>query len=147
MSLLFSLLVGLIFGLGLIISGMADPAKVLGFLDLAGRWDPSLALVMAGAIALGLVAYRFARRRAVSLLGKPMRVPSVEHIDRKLVIGSALFGIGWGLAGICPGPGFVLLGIGGIAAAKGFVFVLAMLTGMALFEFCRRLDSERRQNI
>ena len=147
MSLLFSLLVGLIFGLGLIVAGMADPAKVLGFLDLAGRWDPSLALVMAGAIALGLVAYRFGGRRAISLLGKPMRVPSVEHIDRKLVIGSALFGIGWGLAGICPGPSFVLLGIGGIAAAKGFAFVLAMLAGMALFEFCRRFDSERRKNI
>ena len=143
MSIIFSLLVGLIFGLGLIIAGMADPAKVLGFLDLAGSWDPSLSLVMAGAIALGVVAFKITGRRSVSLLGKPMRIPTAEQVDRKLVVGSALFGIGWGLAGICPGPGFVLLGIGGIGAAKGFVFVLAMLAGMALFEFYQRLVFSR----
>lgn len=141
MSILFSLVVGLVFGLGLIIAGMANPAKVLGFLDLAGSWDPSLALVMAGAIVLGLVAYRLAGRRTVSLLGKPMLVPSIENLDRRLVVGSVLFGIGWGLAGICPGPSFVLLGMG---AAKGFVFVMAMLAGMALFEFYQHLSRARR---
>jgi hypothetical protein len=140
MSILFSLVVGLVFGLGLIIAGMANPAKVLGFLDLAGNWDPSLALVMAGAVVLGLVAYRLAGRRTVSLLGKPMLVPSIEHLDRRLVVGSALFGIGWGLAGICPGPSFVLLGTG---AVKGFVFVMAMLAGMALFELYQYLSRAR----
>ncbi len=137
MSILFSLLVGLVFGTGLIIAGMADPSKVLGFLDLAGNWDPSLALVMAGAIAIGLVTYRLAGRRTVSLMGKPMNVPVVENVDRRLVIGSGLFGIGWGLAGICPGPSFVLLGIG---SAKGLVFVVAMLAGMVLFELYQRFD-------
>ena len=141
MSIAFSLFVGLIFGLGLIIAGMADPAKVLAFLDVTGRWDPSLALVMAGAIIVGIVTYRLAGQRDLSLLGKPMRVPTVEHLDRRLVIGSALFGIGWGLAGICPGPSFVLLGIG---VAKGFVFVIAMLAGMALFEFYQHLSQARR---
>ncbi len=141
MSILFSLLVGLVFGFGLIIAGMADPAKVLAFLDVTGRWDPSLALVMAGAIIVGIVAYRLAGQRDLSLLGKPMRVPTVEHLDRRLVIGSALFGIGWGLAGICPGPSFVLLGAG---VAKGFVFVIAMLAGMALFEFYQHLSQARR---
>ena len=141
MSIAFSLFVGLIFGLGLIIAGMADPAKVLAFLDVTGRWDPSLALVMAGAIIVGIVTYRLAGQRDLSLLGKPMRVPTVEHLDRRLVVGSALFGIGWGLAGICPGPSFVLLGIG---VAKGFVFVIAMLAGMALFEFYQHLSQARR---
>lgn len=141
MSIVFSLLVGLVFGTGLIIAGMADPSKVLGFLDVVGNWDPSLALVMAGAIAIGLVTYRLAGRRTVSLLGKPMNVPVVENVDRRLVIGSALFGIGWGLAGICPGPSFVLLGIG---SAKGLVFVMAMLAGMVLFELYQRFDRTRR---
>ncbi|WP_020202484.1 DUF6691 family protein [Cupriavidus sp. WS] len=134
-SLLSALLAGLVFGLGLILAGMANPAKVLGFLDLAGAWDPSLALVMGGAIALGLVAFALARRRRVSLLGLPMRLPGARGIDARLVGGSLLFGAGWGLAGICPGPALVLLGAG---AWQGAVFVLAMLAGMMLFEWLER---------
>jgi hypothetical protein len=127
-----SLLAGLVFGLGLIVSGMANPAKVLGFLDLAGPWDPSLIFVMAGAIAIGLVAFRLATKRIVSLLGAPMRLPqNHRRIDRRLVVGSTLFGLGWGIAGFCPGPGLVALGMGEVKAA---VFVLAMLAGMGLFE-------------
>lgn len=126
-----SLIAGLLFGVGLIVSGMADPAKVLGFLDLAGAWDPSLALVMAGAIAVSALAFRLAGRRATSLLGLKMELPSARQIDRRLVGGSLLFGIGWGIAGFCPGPALVALGMG---QAKAAVFVLAMLAGMLLFE-------------
>ena len=128
---LTSLLVGLVFGLGLIVSGMANPGKVLGFLDLAGHWDPSLAFVMGGAIAVGAVAFFVARKRTVSLLGAEMKLPVARHIDRRLIVGSALFGIGWGIAGFCPGPGFVALGMG---ETKAVVFVAAMLAGMAVFE-------------
>ena len=127
MNLIASLLAGLVFGLGLIVSGMANPAKVLGFLDLAGAWDPSLALVMAGAIAVGAIAFFIARKRAVSLLGSPMRLPTSRDIDRRLVGGSLLFGIGWGIGGFCPGPGLVALGMGEV---KALVFVAAMLAGM-----------------
>jgi uncharacterized membrane protein YedE/YeeE len=131
-----SLLAGLVFGLGLIVSGMANPAKVLGFLDLSGAWDPSLAFVMAGAIAVGMVAFMLARRRTVSILGAEMRLPSARHIDRRLIAGSLLFGIGWGIAGFCPGPGLVALGMGEV---KGLVFVAAMLAGMGIFELFERL--------
>ena len=135
MTLLVSLLTGLVFGIGLIVSGMADPAKVLGFLDLAGAWDPSLAFVMAGAIAVGVVAFAVARRRTVSLLGAEMKLPTARQIDRRLVAGSVVFGIGWGVAGFCPGPGLVALGMGEIKAA---VFVAAMLVGMGIFELLER---------
>jgi len=135
MIVLASLLAGLVFGLGLIVSGMANPAKVLGFLDLTGHWDPSLAFVMAGAIAVGVVAFAMAGRRTASLLGADMRLPSARHIDRRLVAGSALFGIGWGIAGICPGPGLVSLGMGEV---KALVFVAAMLAGMGMFELLER---------
>ncbi|SDY67769.1 hypothetical protein SAMN05518854_102247 [Variovorax sp. YR266] len=136
MLVLASLLAGLVFGLGLIVSGMANPAKVLGFLDLSGAWDPSLAFVMAGAIAVGMVAFKLARRRTVSILGAEMRLPSARHIDRRLIAGSLLFGIGWGIAGFCPGPGLVALGMGEV---KALVFVAAMLAGMGIFEFFERL--------
>ena len=129
---LASLLAGLVFGLGLIVSGMANPAKVLGFLDLAGAWDPSLALVMAGAIAVGSIAFAVAGRRTRSLIGAEMKLPSARHIDRRLIVGSTLFGIGWGLAGFCPGPALVALGLGEI---KALVFVAAMLMGMGVFEW------------
>jgi uncharacterized membrane protein YedE/YeeE len=131
MNFVASLVAGLLFGIGLIVSGMADPAKVLGFLDLAGAWDPSLALVMAGAIAVGAVAFWIAGKRTLSLLGLKMNLPSARQIDRRLVSGSLLFGIGWGIAGFCPGPALVALGMG---QAKAAVFVLAMLAGMLLFE-------------
>jgi uncharacterized membrane protein YedE/YeeE len=136
-----SLLAGLVFGLGLLVSGMADPAKVLGFLDLAGRWDPSLAMVMAGAVGAALPAFALARRRTHSLLGAPMRLPAARAIDRRLVGGSLLFGIGWGIAGFCPGPGLVALGMG---EPKALVFVLAMLAGMGLFELVERFRPARR---
>ena len=135
MNLLLSLLAGLVFGLGLIASGMADPGKVVGFLDLAGAWDPSLVFVMGGGIVVGLAGFGFARRRTHSLLGLALRFPAAGAIDRRLVFGSALFGIGWGLAGICPGPGLVLMGAG---IAKGWVFGLATLAGMAVFEVLSR---------
>lgn len=131
MNFLFSFIAGLVFGLGLIVAGMANPAKVLAFLDLAGSWDPSLAFVMAGAIAVGVVGFAFAGRRSLSLLGLPMQLPMARYIDRRLIGGSLLFGMGWGLAGICPGPALVLLGAG---VTKGLVFVAAMLAGMFLFE-------------
>ena len=135
MTTLFSFFAGLVFGAGLMVSGMTNPAKVLGFLDLAGRWDPSLALVMAGAIAVGLAAFSIARRRNTTWLGLPLLIPVATHIDRRLVIGSALFGVGWGLAGICPGPALVLVVAGG---AKGLIFFAAMLAGMGLFEWFER---------
>jgi uncharacterized membrane protein YedE/YeeE len=132
MRVLAALFAGLVFGIGLIVSGMADPAKVLGFLDLAGAWDPSLALVMAGAVAVGLVAFAVAGRRTTSLLGAEMQLPTARHVDRRLVVGSLLFGVGWGIAGFCPGPGLVALGMGEF---KALVFVAAMLAGMGLFEW------------
>lgn len=135
MNTLFAFVFGLLFGVGMIVAGMANPAKVLGFLDLAGLWDPSLALVMGGAIAVGVGAFAIARRRTVSLLGLAMQLPSARHIDKRLVGGNVLFGIGWGLAGICPGPGLVLLGAG---MTEGMIFVVAMLTGMAVYEIIER---------
>lgn len=135
MNLLFSALAGLVFGLGLIVSGMADPAKVLGFLDLAGAWDPSLALVMAGAIAVASVAFFIAGRRRLSCLGLPLHLPTARRIDRRLLLGSLVFGIGWGVAGFCPGPALVALGMG---EPKALVFVAAMLAGMGLFEAIER---------
>ncbi len=130
-----SFLAGLVFGLGLIVSGMADPAKVLGFLDLAGAWDPSLAFVMAGAVAVAAAAFALAKKRTASFLGAAMKLPGSRDIDRRLVIGSVLFGIGWGVAGFCPGPGLVALGM---AEVKALVFVVAMLAGMGIFELFER---------
>lgn len=127
-----SFLSGLLFGIGLLVSGMANPAKVLGFLDLFGRWDPSLALVMAGAVAVGVLAFFVAGRRARSLLGAPMQLPTARRIDTRLVVGSLVFGAGWGLAGFCPGPGLVALGMD---EGKAVAFVAAMLAGMAVFEW------------
>lgn len=122
---------GLLFGWGLMISGMTDPGKVLGFLDLAGPWDPSLAFVMAGAITVGVMAFAVARRRTLSFLGGALHLPKSTDIDRRLLGGSLLFGVGWGLAGFCPGPGVVSMASG---QPKAAVFVVAMLAGMAIFE-------------
>lgn len=130
MTVVIAAIVGLIFGLGLLVSGMANPHKVLGFLDLAGPWDPSLALVMGGAVAVGLVGFAWARKRQRSLLGEPMQLPTRKDIDAPLVIGSALFGIGWGLAGYCPGPALVGITAGMTSA---IIFSAAMLAGMVLF--------------
>ena len=135
MLVLTSLLSGLVFGLGLIVSGMANPAKVLAFLDLGGAWDPSLALVMAGAIAVGFLAFLIAKKRTLSFLGAEMKLPTARHSDRRLVIGSTLFGVGWGIAGFCPGPGLVALGMG---EPKALVFVVAMLVGMMVFQLLEK---------
>jgi uncharacterized membrane protein YedE/YeeE len=124
-----SLAVGLVFGLGLIVSGMADPAKVLGFLDLFGNWDPSLALVMASAVGIGLLGFGLDPARTRSALGLPMRLPAKGSIDARLVAGSLAFGAGWGIAGFCPGPALVALGMGSRGALW---FVAAMVAGMAL---------------
>src|SRR5258706_13645872 len=103
---------GFVFGLGLLVSGMVNPAKVLGFLDLTGAWDRSLALVMAGAVAVGAGAFAFMKKRTRTLLGAPVLLPGARGIDRRLILGSLVFGVGWGLAGICPGPALVLAGTG-----------------------------------
>lgn len=135
---------GLIFGIGLLVSGMANPEKVLGFLDLAGSWDPSLALVMAGAIGVGLFGFLAAKKRPATLFGQPIRLPTARHIDRRLVLGSIAFGVGWGLAGFCPGPALVALGAG---EAKAIIFVVSMVAGMAIFEGIERGRSAIKPNV
>jgi len=127
--------VGLLFGLGLLLSGMTNPSKVLGFLDLVGAWDPSLALVMGGAILVGFFAFALAKRRRTTFLGGVLRLPTSTQMDKPLVIGSLLFGAGWGLAGFCPGPAVVSMADG---QPKALVFVLAMLVGMVGFELMDR---------
>jgi uncharacterized protein len=133
---LFAFVAGLVFGIGLLVSGMANPAKVLGFLDLAGRWDPSLALVMVGAIAIGAIGFAIAGGRTTTLLGTPMLLPTARAIDRRLVLGGLLFGVGWGLAGFCPGPALVALGTGHM---KAIVFIAAMMAGMLAFEWIEKM--------
>jgi len=129
--------VGLLFGLGLIISGMTDPAKVIGFLDLAGAWDPSLAFVMAGAILIGAIGFTIAKKRQFSLLGAPMRLSSATKLDARLLLGSLVFGIGWGLSGFCPGPAVVSAAAG---QPKAWLFVVSMLSGMALYTLLERRE-------
>ena len=131
MNAVFALTSGLVFGLGLIAGGMTSPAKVKAFLDLSGAWDPSLALVMGGAIAVGVFAFAAAKRRQTSWSGAPMEIPTHRVIDRRLLIGGVLFGAGWGLAGFCPGPALVAASAGSGAA---IAFVVAMLGGMALHD-------------
>ncbi|ODV41015.1 hypothetical protein AWV79_02300 [Cupriavidus sp. UYMMa02A] len=142
MIIVTALLAGLLFGIGLMVSGMANPAKVLGFLDLAGTWDPSLAFVMAGAIAIGLVAFLIAKRRTRSWLGLPMQLPASTAVTLRLVLGSAAFGVGWGMAGFCPGPALVALGAG---YPKAVGFVAAMVAGMVVFEVVERATSTLRR--
>lgn len=159
---IFAFLAGLLFGLGLILSGMTNPAKVLSFLDISALWnpvwvvvanhgeksgapllwDPSLAFVMLGAIAVAAIAFAIAKKRSTSLIGTAMHLPTSRALDKRLVFGSLIFGVGWGLAGICPGPSIVLLGTGNL---KGLIFVLAMLAGMAVFELfeSRRLKQPK----
>ena len=137
MNKMTAFLAGLIFGLGLLLAGMANPAKVLGFLDLAGAWDPSLALVMVAAIGVALLPLTWAKRRSRSLLGAPMQLPVKRELDRRLIGGSLLFGIGWGIAGICPGPAVAILLTG---HWQVLLFVAAMLLGMLLFEALERRE-------
>jgi uncharacterized protein len=126
-----ALFAGLTFGLGLMLSGMTNPSKVLAFLDVTGAWDPSLAFVMVGAIAIAAVAFASVKKRNQSLLAQKMQFPNTRDIDMTLILGSLSFGVGWGLAGICPGPALVLLGM---LSLKGIVFVIFMGFGMWLFE-------------
>jgi uncharacterized membrane protein YedE/YeeE len=139
---LSSLIVGLIFGIGLILAGMTNPAKVIGFLDITGTWDPSLAFVMGGAILVAIVAFRFAKKRTANFLGGAMRMPTSDMIDKRLVIGSLLFGAGWGMAGFCPGPALTSIGTGN---PKAVIFVVAMIVGMAIFELADRFWHQPRQ--
>lgn len=129
-------LAGLVFGLGLLISGMTDPSKVQGFLDLFGMWDPSLMFVMGGGVGVALVGFRMAQKRNTTFGGGLLHWPELTDIDRPLVMGGLLFGAGWGLAGFCPGPALVSMAAG---QDKALVFVLAMLAGMALRDAWRRL--------
>jgi uncharacterized membrane protein YedE/YeeE len=128
--------VGLMFGVGLMASGMTDPSKVIGFLDLFGAWDPSLAMVMGGAVVVGFFAFALAKKRTTTFLGGALRFPTSTQMDKPLVIGSLLFGAGWGLGGFCPGPALVSMADG---QAKAMLFVAAMLVGMLGFELMDRL--------
>lgn len=128
-------IVGLLFGLGLLLSGMTDPSKVLSFLDLAGAWDPSLAFVMGGGILVGLVAFTLAKKRTTNVLGGALHLPTTTHIDKRLMLGGLLFGAGWGLAGFCPGPALVSMAAG---QDKALVFALAMVLGMGIYEWAER---------
>jgi uncharacterized membrane protein YedE/YeeE len=131
------LFTGLLFGLGLLLAGMATPSKVQGFLDIAGVWDPSLAFVMGGGIGMALVFFTAAKKRTTTLVThEAMKLPNSSVIDRRLILGSVAFGAGWGIAGICPGPALVALGTGSTGA---LIFVAAMLAGMFIFE---RLQSK-----
>lgn len=132
--------IGLLFGWGLLISGMTDPGKVIGFLDLAGAWDPSLAFVMGGGVLVGLIGFTVAKKRTRSFLGSAMHLPTARDIDRRLVLGSLTFGAGWGLAGFCPGPGIVAMGAG---ESKAALFVVAMIAGMLVFEVLDRWAKAR----
>ena len=133
-------LVGLLFGLGLMLSGMTDPGKVIGFLDVLGNWDPSLAFVMGGAICVGFFAFALAKKKTTNFLGGALQLPQNKQIDKPLILGSLLFGAGWGLAGFCPGPAVVSMSSGQIKAA---LFVFFMLIGMFLFEAFEKIQKAK----
>ena len=135
MAILSAFASGLLFGLGLIISQMINPAKVLAFLDVFGRWDPSLALVMVGAITASALGYMVAKRRGRPILAASLEIPTRRDLDWRLLTGAALFGIGWGLAGLCPGPAVAILSLG---LWQAFVFIGAMIAGMAVFTMLPR---------
>lgn len=141
MQIVTAFVTGLLFGLGLILSGMTDPTKVTGFLDIAGAWNPSLIFVMGGAILVAMVAFRIAGTRTHALLGGAMHLPTARQIDKRLILGGVIFGIGWGLAGYCPGPALASLATGG---SKPLIFVLAMLAGMATYEILSRFPDTKR---
>ena len=138
MQRMIEFILGLLFGLGLLISGMTDPSKVLGFLDLAGTWDPSLVFVMGGGVMVGVLGFAWAKKRNTSLSGQTFQWPDLVHIDRPLVLGSLMFGVGWGLAGFCPGPALVSMAAG---HDKALVFVLAMVAGMSLQDRLKKRDN------
>lgn len=130
-----AMVAGLLFGLGLILSGMTNPSKVIGFLDVAGNWDPSLMLVMAGAIGVSFFAFKHAKKRTHSYLDETIQLPTSQHLDSSLIIGAVLFGTGWGLLGLCPGPAVAVLTLGGY---KIILFILAMLTGMEIHRLLKK---------
>jgi uncharacterized membrane protein YedE/YeeE len=132
---IYALLAGLIFGLGLIVSGMANPEKVIGFLNIFGRWDPSLAFVMGGAIFVGVFSFKYIVKREKTLLGGSLHLSNEKSINKRLIFGSLIFGLGWGVAGFCPGPALVSLGMGSL---KGALFVIAMLAGMLTFKLVQK---------
>jgi len=136
MNLVTAFLAGLLFGGGLILSGMSNPAKVLALLDVTGAWDPSLLFVMLGAILVAALAFRFARTRVRPLFGTHIRIPGPGRVDPPLVLGSITFGVGWGLVGYCPGPALTALAVGGRST---LLFVAAMVAGMAIFEVAERI--------
>jgi uncharacterized membrane protein YedE/YeeE len=140
MPLITAFLAGLLFGSGLILSGMSNPAKVLAFLDITGRWDPSLVFVMLGAILVAALAFRVGGARARTVFGGHIHMPGAAHVDARLVLGSVVFGAGWGLVGYCPGPALTSLGVGGWPT---LLFVAAMIAGMAVFEVSERISAWR----
>jgi len=144
MLLVTAFIAGLIFGTGLILSGMTNPAKVLAFLDVTGQWDPSLAFVMVGAILVAAIGFRFAGQRGRSLFGGRLHLPGAVGIDRRLLLGSLTFGAGWGLVGYCPGPAIAALAVGGRST---LMFVGAMIAGMVVFEVVERLASLRAERL
>jgi len=131
-------LAGLLLGFGLILSGMANPAKVVGFLDVAGSWDPSLGLVMGGGLVIASIGFALLQKQPRTLLGEPLNLPVSRKIDLRLIAGSVLFGIGWGVTGICPGPGLVLFGAG---LPEGLIYVASLLVGMTLYSVIEKLRS------
>jgi uncharacterized membrane protein YedE/YeeE len=135
---LSALICGLVFGVGLLLAGMANPAKVLDFLDIAGLWDPSLALVMVGGIAVAFMAFSYSKKRQQTLLNTEFSWPAANAITRPLIVGSALFGLGWGLVGLCPGPALLLAGTGSV---EGLIFVGFMLIGIRLVDWVQARQS------
>ncbi len=129
MRLILGFLSGLVFGIGLVISGMSDPAKVLNFLDVAGHWDPSLAFVMGGASVTAYIGYRLVWKRPAPIAMPDFDIPSSSAVDRPLLVGAALFGIGWGIGGFCPGPAWTALPL---AAPGTLVFIPMMLVGIVI---------------
>lgn len=137
MPIIIALVSGILFGLGLLLAGMGNPAKILAFLDITGNWDPSLLVTMAVAMVISGIAFQLVKKRKTSILNCPLQIPSSKIIDKKLVIGSVLFGLGWGLGGVCPGPAILLTGMG---LTQGILFTLAMIAGMAIFQLFQRTE-------
>ncbi|MEQ5127169.1 DUF6691 family protein [Providencia alcalifaciens] len=137
MPIIIALVSGILFGLGLLLAGMGNPAKILAFLDITGNWDPSLLVTMAVAMVISGIAFQLVKKRKTSILNCPLQIPNSKIIDKKLVIGSVLFGLGWGLGGICPGPAILLTGMG---LTQGILFTLAMIAGMAIFQLFQRTE-------
>ncbi|MBS0925189.1 YeeE/YedE family protein [Providencia sp. JGM181] len=137
MPIIIALVSGILFGLGLLLAGMGNPAKILAFLDITGNWDPSLLVTMAVAMVISGIAFQLVKKRKTSVLNCPLQIPTSKVIDKKLVIGSVLFGLGWGLGGICPGPAILLTGMG---LTQGILFTLAMIAGMAIFQLFQRTE-------